>query len=61
MGSRIQDSAESLREFWNSFPHDEHGNVILQDHARDEVIPGTPDPEIMAITNRFKSGELTLA
>lgn len=64
MASRTADSERELREFWNSFPHDEHGNVIIQDHARDEELPGVIDPKIKAITDLFrekeKRGELVL-
>ena len=61
MASHTAGSEKELREFWAGFPHDEHGNVIIQDHARDEELPGIVDPKIQAIIDMFSQEHPKLA
>ena len=64
MESRTADSERELREFWDGFPHDQYGNVIITELVRGEEPPDVIDPEIKAITDLFrekeKRGELVL-
>lgn len=52
--SPIRGSAISIGEFLDGFPHDEHGNALMQDPDPHELQTGPIDPTIAAITEEFR-------